>query len=133
MSEKISFGRTAAERTKKAVIRIERMPYPSQKPFRQYPIISGSPVQLVDGIVTSAIAPYNTNAGIYGTGLVQIVTPTLNTNTNSTYHPVNSGSPVTCYNFFVNSNSVNTNTHVQMAQVQTANGSLIYQYFGGDC
>ncbi len=133
MAEKIGFGRTAAERTKKAVIRIERMPYPSPARGNKYPIISGSPIQIFQGIVTSTITAYNTNAGIYGNGSVQIVVPSLNTNTNSTYHPVNTGTAVTCYNFYVNSNSINTNTHVQMVQVQTANGSLIYQYFGGDC
>lgn len=128
-----AFGKKAAERIKDAVIRIERMTYPSTAPGSKYPIISGSPAQIVDGIVTNSISPYNTNSGIYGSGSVQVVVPTLNTNTNSTYHPVNSGSPVTCINWSVNSGTINTNTHVFMIQTQAGNGSLVYQLNWTDC
>ncbi len=64
--------------------------------------------------------------------MVQMVQPQVNANTNAAV-PVNSGSPVICYNWSANSGTVNTNTHVGMIQRNNVNGSLVWELLWRDC
>ena len=126
----VQFGPKAAKQIIDTVIRVNRQPYPStQQEKSRYPRISGQSSVVTDGIVVTPITTFNTNSNVYGSGTVQPVIPT---NVNGAFTAVNSGSPVACYNWSVNV-SVNTNTHVQMAQVQTANSTSIYMLDWKDC
>jgi hypothetical protein len=134
----VMFGPKAAQRIKDAVIRVERMPYPTDRQVSAYPRISGSGPQVIEGIITSTITAANTNTNTYGQGMVQPYVPTLNTNTNSyqwTIDPsFNSSGASTCINWYANNgNAINTNTHVVMFQRNTANGAFIFEVLGADC
>jgi hypothetical protein len=128
----IAFGRAAAKRIRDAVIKSERAVHPVKQPFSRFPVISGTAVQIMEGIVTNSITAFNSNTNTYGSGQVQILAPSFNSNTNS-YQAVNSGSPVTVYNFSVNSGTVNANTHVSFFQRQTLNASMINELNWADC
>ncbi len=135
MAQGFTFGKAAAERIKRAVHRIEAMPYPRSDERNKYPVIGGSAIQYVEGIVTNSITACNGTT--YGTGTVQPYRPSLNTNTyvavvDNSFANSNSNS-VVCLNFSVNSGTVNTNTHVGMIQRNTANGSLIFELIWRDC
>jgi len=125
----VYFGRVAAQRTRDAVIRVERGPYPGGPPPSKWPIIGGgSGVLYTEGIATNTITAFNGNTNTYGSGPVQAYQPVLNANTN-TYQAVADSSigAVTCYNFSINSNSIASGARVGMMQRNTANGSLIWE------
>ena len=137
MAEIIVFGPKAAERTKEAVKKVETMVFPYQRPTSRYPIISGAALQIVEGLVTSAITPFNSNTNTYGLGSVAVYRPTINANSGAIQSVLdtsfNANGIVNCYNWSVNSGTINTNTHVWMYQRNTANASLIFELIGADC
>lgn len=133
----IAFGLTAANRIKAVVRRVEAGPYPVDRIKSKYPIIGGSALQYVEGLVVNSITACNSTR--YGQGTVQPYQPSFNTNTNSyafvadnSFSNGNTNS-VICLNFSDNSGTVNANTHVGMMQRNTANGSLIFELIWRDC
>ncbi len=134
----VMFGPKPAQRISDAVKRIEAQPYyfPSQP--NVYPRLSGTSLQVVEGIVTNTITAFNSNTNTYGQGYVQPYQPGFNSNTNS-YHLIsdssfNGNSTSLCLNFYVNNGAaINTNTHVYMCQRSTNAGALIFELVGADC
>ena len=127
----ILLGRAAAERIKRAVIRVERMPYPTTDTKTRYPVFSAAPLTYADGIVVQPITPFNASSNTYGVGQVQPVIQNFNANTNTT-SPINAGAVVLCYNFSVNSGTITNGTHIGMIQKNTTNG-VVYGILWRDC
>ena len=124
----VIFGKTAANRTRAAVIRVERMPYPRYDRQSVWPVISGGVMQYSEGIVTNTITAFNANTNTYGSGTVQAYQPVFNTNTNTYVSQAdNSIGNVQCLNFAINTNSIATNTRVGMMTRTTANSTTVWE------
>jgi hypothetical protein len=115
----IQFGKAAALRIKRAVQRIEAMPYPQIDKRPKYPVLGGGG-GLFEAIVTNSISAFNANTNTYGTGTAQIYMPSLNTNTNSYQAVVDTSfgtnGSVTVLNWYKNSGTVSVNTHIYVTQ-----------------
>jgi hypothetical protein len=135
MSEVVVFGPKAAERTQAVVKRVENTIYPSTDTRSKWPVVSGVGVNVVDGIVTTAITPFNTSNNTYGVGNVQAIWPIFNSNTNSYVAGNNNGvgNVVVYMRYNNNGVSIPTNTRCKIVQQQTANGGLIWEFLGSDC
>ena len=127
----VNFGLKAAQRIKEAVKRVENSPYPKTATSRQYPIIAGSGVSIQHAIVTNGITAATNSNSTFGKGSAQIIQMTVNANTNAaTWSNSNTFvSPVTVYNFYLNTNTIAVNTHIQISQ----NDQGFWRYLGGDC
>ncbi len=115
MAERILLGRKAAERTKAAVIRVERMVYPTNQQFSRYPVISTANVPGFEGRVgvNGVTAGNNTN---YGSGLVWVYG--INTNTGAR---VNTNTSVTVYSMSTTNGGITNGTWIQMSYRTTSN------------
>jgi hypothetical protein len=127
MPDVVQFGLKAAERIRAATLRVERTPYAGDDKSRPATLWN---MGVIEGVVTTAITPFNSSASTYGQGYVQPYIDTFNSNTNSYAAGADPAfpSPVLTLNWFANSGTVAVNTHVQIAW---RNGN--WRYAGGDC
>ncbi len=114
----IMFGDAAAQRIKRAVLKVERMPFPLDKTPSKYPIITGGGAQYVGVVGNGGItARTNTSAG-FGT----VFTWNFNVNTGQF---TNSNTSLTCYNISSTTGGITNGAWVGYSYRTTSNIPVI--------